>query len=49
MMIQIKFFCTLQIHVKKDCELPIGLHPMIRVPKNNVKNKKLNQVIFNLA
>ena len=34
-----KIFCTLQIHVKEDCELPIGLHPMIRVPKNMSKIK----------
>ena len=25
-----KIFCTLQINVKEDCELPIGLHPMLR-------------------
>ena len=29
-----KIFCTLQINVKKNCELPIGLHPMIRIPKD---------------
>ena len=33
-----KIFCSLQINVKKDCELPIGLHPMIRIPK------KMNQL-----
>ena len=34
-----KIFCTLQIHVKEDCELPIGLHPMLRIPKNMSKIK----------
>ena len=34
-----KIFCTLQIHVKNDCELPIGLHPMLRIPKNMSKIK----------
>ena len=34
-----KIFCTLQVHVKEDCELPIGLHPMIRIPKNMSKIK----------
>ena len=32
-------FCTLQIHVKEDCELPIGLHPMFRIPKKMSKIK----------
>ena len=32
----------MQINVKKDCELPIGLHPMIRIPKkmNQLKKRK---------
>ena len=29
--------CTLKISVKKDCQLPIGFHPMINLPKE--KNK----------
>ena len=32
-------FCRLQIHVKEDCELPIGLHPMFRIPKKMSKIK----------
>ena len=34
-----KIFCSLQINVKQDCELPIGLHPMLRIPKNFSKVK----------
>ena len=34
-----KIYCTLQINVKKDCELPIGLHPMIKIPKDMNKIK----------
>ena len=43
----ITFFCTLQIHVKEDCELPIGLHPMFRIPKKMSKIK-INPEILNL-
>ncbi len=34
-----KILCSLQINVKEDCELPIGLHPMLRIPKNFDKIK----------
>ena len=34
-----KIFCTLQINVKEDCELPIGLHPMLRIPNKMSKIK----------
>ena len=34
-----KIFCSLQINVKENCELPIGLHPMIRIPKSMDKIK----------
>ena len=32
-----KIDCSLKIIVKKDCKLPIGIHPMINIP--NEKNK----------
>ena len=34
-----KIKCSLEIAVKKDCSLPIGLHPMIKIPskKNKIK------------
>ena len=34
-----QIICNLQIYVKEDCELPIGLHPMLRIPKNKSKIK----------
>ena len=38
---QHKVSCSLEIFVKKDCELPIGLHPMIRIPNKYNKIKIL--------
>jgi hypothetical protein len=39
-----KIKCSLTVVVKEDCELPIGLHPMINMPseKNNIKIKPGN-------
>ena len=34
-----QIMCNLQVYVKEDCELPIGLHPMLRIPKNKSKIK----------
>ena len=36
--------CTLTVFVKENCELPIGLHPMINIPieKNKIKIKPGN-------
>ncbi len=34
-----KISCALQINVKEDCELPIGLHPMLKIPNKFDKVK----------
>ncbi len=44
-----KISCTLQINVKEDCELPIGLHPMLRIPDDFNKLKiKIGSFKFGL-
>ena len=39
-----QIMCNLQVYVKEDCELPIGLHPMLRIPKNKSKIKIKNEM-----
>ena len=36
-----KINCSLEISVKEDCDLPIGLHPMLRIPQDTNKVKIL--------
>ena len=45
-----KINCSLKIIVKKDCSLPIGLHPMINIPRDKNKIKILpGKFLFGLT